>query len=104
MPFVLILYEDETIGNKSIEIKDYENIDLRLIKIEKYSEDLSFIEEKISPILLRFCNIHNELGYKFSIEEKENFDLTKINYPFNINIACVGRIGQGKSTGVNMLY
>jgi len=102
MPLVLILYEKEE-ENKNIETEKYENIDSRLIKIEEYSEDLIFIEEKISTILLRFCSIHNELGDKFSIEEKESFDLTNKNFAFNLNIACIGRIGQGKSAGVNVL-
>jgi hypothetical protein len=95
MPLVLILYEEEE--EKNIETGNYENIDSRLIKIEEFSEDLIFIEEKISPKLLRFCSIHNELGDKFSIEGKESFDLTNKNFAFNLNIACIGRTGQGKS-------
>ena len=101
MPLVLILYEEEE--EKNIETGNYENIDSRLIKIEKFSEDLNFIEETISIILLRFCSIHNELGDKFSIEGKESFDLTNKNFAFNLNIACIGRTGQGKSAGVNVL-
>ena len=65
MPLVLILYKEENANpNKGslIGIKEYENIynniEPRLIKIEKYpsnTEDISsIIEEKISPTLLRF--------------------------------------------------
>ena len=100
MPLVLILYEE---GQSSLEIEKYKNIDPRLIKIEKFSEEKAFIENVISPILLRFCSIHNELGDRIPIEGKENLDLIKKYFPFNVNIACIGRTGQGKSTGVNAL-
>ena len=105
MPLVLILCEEEeeSIQNRSLDTEEYENIDPRLIKIKKFSKEQTIIEEVISPILLRFCSIHNELGDKFSINGKEDFDLIKNYYPFNLNIACIGRIGQGKSTGVNAL-
>lgn len=33
----------------------------------------------------------------------EEYDLIEQYYPFNINIACIGRFGQGKSTGVNTI-
>ena len=89
--------------NKFLNTDEYENIEPRLIKKEKYSEDPIILEEKIAPILLRFCSIHNELGDKFTINNKEDFDLTTINYPFNLNIACIGQIGKGKSTGVNAI-
>ena len=31
-----------------------------------------YLEEKIAPILLRFCSIHNELGDRFTVGEGEN--------------------------------
>jgi GTPase Era involved in 16S rRNA processing len=31
------------------------------------------------------------------------YDLTEMNFPFTINICCVGRFGKGKSTGVNCI-
>ena len=105
MPLVLILYENEIENVNKIEIDSdiYENIDSRLIFIQNYSEDYSIIEDKIEPILLRFCSIHNELGDRFTINNKEDYDLINHYFPFNLNIACVGRFGQGKSTGVNAI-
>ena len=105
MPLVLILCEEEeeSIQNISLDTEKHENIDPRLIKIKKFSKEQTFIEEVISPILLRFFSIHNELGDRFSIKGIENFDLVNKYYPFNVNIAYIGRIGQGKSTGVNAL-
>ncbi len=61
---------------------------------------------KIINILLRFCSYHNDLGDIFSIGEKDqivNYDLTKKQYPFTVNICCIGRFGKGKSTCVNCL-
>jgi GTP-binding protein EngB required for normal cell division len=52
------------------------------------------------------CSIHNELGDRFTYkkgDDLEDFDLIETYYPFNINIACVGRFGQGKSAGVNAI-
>ena len=110
MPLVLILFEEEKEEKISkdensllIDTNEYENLDPRLFKKEKYTEDSSIFKKKIAPILLRFCSIHNELGDRFSIEEKENFDLTKINFPFNVNIACLGQCGKGKSTAINAI-
>ena len=62
--------------------------------------------ELIENILLRFCSYHNDLGDIFSIGEKDqtiNYDLTKKQYPFTVNICCIGRFGKGKSTCVNCL-
>ena len=43
------------------------------------------------------------MGDKFEISEngEDKFDLIENEYPFNLNIACIGTFGQGKSTGVN---
>lgn len=41
MPLVLILYEEEE--EENIKTEKYEYIDSRLIKIEKFSEDIAFI-------------------------------------------------------------
>ena len=108
MPLVLILFENNDDNNENIqkfEIDEdkYDCIDPRLIFIEKYKVDKAFIEDKIEPILLRFCSIHNELGDRIEINKKESFDLIDNYFPFNLNIACLGRFGQGKSTGVNMI-
>ena len=105
MPLVLILYENKDEKDQKIEIdeKKYESIEPRLIFIEKYEANRNFIEDTIEPKLLRFCSIHNELGDRIEIDNKESFDLIDNYFPFNLNIACIGRFGQGKSTGVNMI-
>ena len=63
-------------------------------------------KKKIKNILLRFCSYFNELGDRFSLGEGDKeicYDLTEENFPFTINIACIGRFGKGKSTGTNFL-
>ena len=107
MPFVLFLVDDM---NKEIKIpKEFEKIDPRLIYIETYTEDQKDFEEegRIKNILLRFCSIHNELGDRFILGNKEenqiSYDLVPLYFPFNLNICCIGRFGQGKSTGVNCI-
>ena len=108
MPLVLLLHEEEFSSGVKLEIdeKKYKRIDPRLILITKYSDNPDVIEKEIVPKLLRICSIHNELGDRFSIGEgdnEENYDLIENYYPFNLNIACIGRFGQGKSTGVNTI-
>ena len=80
MPIVLILYENKDEKNQKIEIdKDkYKSIEPKLIFIEKYEVSRNFIEEKIEPKLLRFCSIHNKLGDKIEINNKESYDLKDI--------------------------
>ena len=77
MPLVLILYEnkDEKVQKIEIDEDKYENIEPRLIFIEKYEVNRNFIEDKIEPILLRFCSIHNKLGDRIEINNKESYDL-----------------------------
>ena len=36
-------------------------------------------------------------------KDAEDYDLIKNYFPFNVNIVCIGRFGQGKSTGVNTI-
>ena len=105
MPLVLILVEKLSKKIININIEKYEQIDPRYIFFEKYTEDPDLIEKNIVPILLRFCSIHNELGDRFNLESdvKNDFDLIEKAFPFNLNIACIGRFGQGKSTGVNQI-
>ena len=105
MPLVLLLFENNNDNIQKFELDEekYDCIDPRLIFIEKYEVNKAFIEDKIEPILLRFCSIHNELGDRIEINQKESFDLIDNYFPFNLNIACLGRFGQGKSTGVNMI-
>ena len=105
MPLVLILLENNY--SKDLELKidtiKYKRIDPRLIFITEYDEQKP---KKIESILIRFCSIHNELGDRFTIgkgDKAEDYDLINDYFPFNINIACIGRFGQGKSTGVNQI-
>jgi GTP-binding protein EngB required for normal cell division len=73
---------------------------------QEFTDEPNRILEYIFPILLRFCSIHNELGDRFIIGEGEkakSYDLIQNYFPFNINIACIGRFRQGKSTGVNAI-
>lgn len=82
----------------------YAQIDPRLIFVTNYTENKTIFEEEIAPLLLRFCSIHNELGDEFSIKEginEESFDLTEEYYPKNLNIISIGKVGVGKSTGIN---
>ena len=106
MPLVLLLCTGEYEKKLDINSDDYQRIDPRLIFIHRYSEDPKIIENEIDPILLRFCSIHNDLGDRFIIGNEKNnnengIDLVDKYFPFNINIACIGRYRQGKSTGVN---
>ena len=104
VPLVLLLTSDYSNNKIKIDTEKYEHVDPRLFFVEKYTEDPQLIEDKIIPILLRFCSIHNELGDVFDLEEgKEKIDLIERAFPFNLIIACIGRFGQGKSTGVNQI-
>ena len=105
MPIVLFLLENNFSSESKLPIdeKKYYNVEPRLIIVTKFDEANPNI---IEPLLLRFCSIHNELGDRFTVgngENAEDYDLIEHYYPFNINIACVGRFGQGKSTGVNAI-
>ena len=89
-------------------ITRYNNLDKRMIYFEKFEDDIQDEEKmkKIRNILIRFCSYFNELSDRFSIGkgDKEIFyDLTEDNFPFTINIGCIGRFGKGKSTGVNFI-
>ena len=105
MPLVLILTSENSNNKIVIDTEKYDQIDPRLIFVENYTEDPDIIEEKIVPKILRFCSIHNELGDVFCLDigkkNEEKFDLIERAFPFNLNIVCIGRFGQGKSTGVN---
>ena len=105
MPLVLFLTTQKSEKKSNIDKKDYSDIDFNLIFVKDYTEEKKEFEEKIAPILVRFCSIHNDLGDKFSLFDKpeDTFDLLEHAYSFNINIACIGSLGQGKSTGVNVI-
>ena len=105
MPIVLFLLENNYSNGirLSIDNKKYKRIDPRLIMLTKYDENNT---ENIEALLLRFCSIHNELGDRFTVgsgDKAEDYDLIDVYFPFNVNIACIGRFGQGKSTGVNAI-
>ena len=89
-------------------IEKYNNLDKRMIFFEKFEDDVhnEVKMKKIRNILLRFCSYYNELGDRFSLGQGDKeiyYDLTEDNFPFTINIGCIGRFGKGKSTGVNFL-
>ena len=89
-------------------IERYNNLDKRMIFFEKFENDVHNEEKMktIKNILLRFCSYYNELGDRFSLGQGDKeifYDLTEDNFPFTINIGCIGRFGKGKSTGVNFL-
>ena len=107
MPLVLLLIENynEKEGINFDQVH-YEFIDPRLFFIAKFSKDPNVINQEIDPILLRICSIHNELGDRFTVGEGNNaeeYDLIQNYYPFNVNIACIGRFGQAKSAGINCI-
>ena len=108
MPIVLLLStnKNKLILNFDIYKNKYKYIDPRLILVSYYNEESLYIDAIIDKMLLRFCSIHNELGDRFSIKDPNftcDYDLIEEYFPFNLNIACIGRFGQGKSTGVNCL-
>jgi len=108
MPLVLLLYLEECENKLEIDTDRFQQIDPRLIFTNRYSEDPEIIKNEIDPILLRFCSIHNDLGDRFIIGNEKNnnengIDLVDKYFPFNINLACIGRFRQGKSTGVNAI-
>ena len=105
MPIVLLLKMDKLETKLNIDSNKYDRIDPRLIFIGNYTENNEIFEEKIAPVFVRCCSIHNELGDKFDlgIKGEADFDLIKEGFPFNMNIACIGRFGQGKSSGVNSI-
>ena len=110
MPLVLFLIDDNHISESEMKIqidkKKYKKVDERLIFLAKFTDNPAIIDKEIDPILLRICSIHNELGDRFTVGKGDkgvDYDLIEKYFPFNINIACIGRFGQGKSTGVNAI-
>ena len=104
MPIVLFLLDNDFSNDTKFTLdKQYDRIDPRLIILAKYDENNT---KNIEALLLRFCSIYNELGDRFTVgsgNKAEDYDLIDQYFPFNVNIACIGRIGQGKSTGVNAI-
>ena len=108
MPIVIFLIENG-IYKISFNEVEYPKVNPSLIFTKKYSDDKIYYDNddaEMKRLLIRCYSIHNELGDSFSIGEGENennYDLTQRYFPFNLNICCIGRFGQGKSTGVNAL-
>ena len=108
MPIVIFLIEDG-INKIPFNEVEYPKVNPSLIFTKKYSDDKIYYDNddaEMKRLLIRCYSIHNELGDSFSIGEGENennYDLTQRYFPFNLNICCIGRFGQGKSTGVNAL-
>ena len=108
MPLTLFLYKEKEF-EINIEEK-YPRIDPRTIVIEKFS-NLNYIQNSqeynpIFMILMRFCSIYNELGEEFKIGDKNDkitYSLTTNAFPFYLNILCIGKFRQGKSTTVNCI-
>ena len=111
IPLILFLcdsFEPEDLDKFKFDENKYSKVDKRMIYFEKFEADI-MNEQKMKRIkyrLERFCSYHNELGDRFTIGNDENtndYDLTEMNFPFTVNICCVGRFGKGKSTGVNFI-
>ena len=107
MPILLFLVVN---GKKEItcDKKKYPRVKENLIISKKYSENPGYYKDGgfMKNLFIRFCSIHNELGDCFSIGKDNNvidYDLIENYFPFNLNLCCIGRFGQGKSTGVNVL-
>ena len=111
IPLMLFLcnsFELEDLKKFNFDQKKYSKIDKRIIFFEKYEADINNPDKmrKIRYRLERFCSYYNELGDRFTIGKNDNrndYDLTEMNFPFTVNICCVGRFGKGKSTGVNCI-
>lgn len=102
LPLVLLLVKGNLSNKFEINNDEYDSFDQRLIFLSNYTENPNQFEKEIAPIFVRFCSIHNDLGDDFTLFDKEErFDLREKGFPFNLNIACIGRFGQGKSTGIN---
>ena len=111
IPLMLFLcnsFEEDDLVKFKFDENRYSKIDKRMVFFEKYEADI-MDEEKMRRIknrLERFCSYHNELGDRFTIgkdEYKNDYDLTEMNFPFTVNICCLGRFGKGKSTGTNII-
>lgn len=93
MPFTIFLFKDQKFN---LDYSECPNVDPRKIDV---IENFSFKENEMSKIterLLRFCSYYNELG-----EEIQDSYILSIDFP--LNIYCLGRPRQGKSTTVNTI-
>ena len=110
-PLILFLLDEFDELTDELKVpSNYKHIEPRGIFLSKYQEfkgekDNNF--ENILYILYRFCSYHNDLGDIIELGDgKDNiktYDLVQRHYPFNLNICCIGKFGEGKSTGVNFI-
>ena len=104
MPIVLFLTDEK--DKQIIPNEKYKNINHNLITSKLYSEDIKYYTNDgiIKKLLLRFCSYYNDLGDTISMRVGDNiidYNLNNKTFPLNFNICCIGRFGQGKSTGIN---
>ena len=104
MPIVLFLTNEK--DKQIIPNEKYKNINHNLITSKLYSEDIKYYTNDgiIKKLLLRFCSYYNNLGDTISMRVGDNiidYNLNNKTFPLNFNICCIGRFGQGKSTGIN---
>ena len=104
MPIVLFLTNEK--DKQIIPNEKYKNINHNLITSKLYSEDIKYYTNDgiIKKLLLRFCSYYNDLGDTISMRVGDNiidYNLNNKTFPLNFNICCIGRFGQGKSTGIN---
>ena len=101
MPLTLFLNKKKF----NINFSDYPEIDPRIIHFEKIPNKENEMQPLLN-ILLRFYSIYNELGDRLQIGTDGkilNYNLIDNSFPFNLNILCIGKFRQGKSTCVNCI-
>ena len=104
MPIVLFLTNEK--DKQIIPNEKYKYINHNLITSKLYSEDIKYYTNDgiIKKLLLRFCSYYNDLGDTISMRVGDNiidYNLNNKTFLLNFNICCIGRFGQGKSTGIN---
>ena len=102
MPLTLFLCDQKVIFSN----EDYPNIDSRIILTEKFKFTGKIEKEPIYRTLMTFCSLYHELGDRFTVGKKDyrnDYCLIEKIFPKNLNIICLGRIRQGKSTCTNII-
>ena len=110
-PLILFLSNEFDSNIKLVIPSKYKKVEPRGIFLCKFQENKGEEEdnnfENILYILYRFCSYHNDLGDIIELGDGDKnvkiYDLVQRHYPFNLNICCVGKFGEGKSTGVNFI-
>ena len=102
MPLTLFLCDQKILPSK----KEYPFIDPRIIHTEKFQFNGDFYNKSVYRTIISFCSVYHELGDRFTVKtNKVLVDYCLINkiFPNNLNIICLGRIRQGKSTCTNCI-